>query len=136
MISVDTSVILSALAPNERQHPQAVQLLRDVGAERPLFVSPVVYAELLATSDPEPIIDFLGLAKIGIVWEMPPEVWELAGRSFGSYARLRRSGSLPRRLVADFLVAAHAEYHGLHVLTFDRTVYDALFPHLISNDLA
>jgi predicted nucleic acid-binding protein len=59
------------------------------------------------------------------------EVGELAGTSFGDYARQRRSGKLPRRLIADFLVAAHAAHHGLRVLTFDRTVYDAMFPHLL-----
>ncbi|MBA2666760.1 MAG: hypothetical protein H0U69_06985, partial [Trueperaceae bacterium] len=41
------------------------------------------------------------------------EVWELAGRTFGVYARQRRSANVPRRLIADYLIAAHAAHHGL-----------------------
>ena len=131
MTSVDSNVILAALAHREEHHTVAVQLLRDVAADGPLFISPVVYAELMATKRPAAMQDFLDMAQISIAWTMPMEVWELAGRSFGDYARRRRSGNLPRRLIADFLIAAHAAHHGLRVLTFDRTVYDAMFPHLL-----
>ena len=131
MISVDTTVIFSALAQREEHHPLAVQMLRAARADGPLFIAPVVYAELMASKRTAAIQDFLAMAQISVVWTMPIEVWELAGRSFGDYARQRRSGNLPRRLIADFLIAAHAEHHGLRVLTFDRTVYDAMFPHLL-----
>lgn len=131
MTSVDTNVILAALAQREQHHAAAVQLLRDAGADGPLFISPVVYAELMASKQPAVMQDFLDMAQISIVWTMPMEVWELAGRSFGDYARQRRSGNLPRRLIADFLIAAHAAHHGLRVLTFDRTVYDAMYPELL-----
>jgi len=131
MTSVDTNVILAALAKREQHHAEAVQLLRNAGANGPLFISPIAYAELMASKQPEVIQDFLGMAQISIVWTMPIEVWELAGRSFGDYARHRRSGNLPRRLIADFRIAAHAAHHGLRVLTFDRTVYDAMFPQLL-----
>jgi predicted nucleic acid-binding protein len=131
MTSVDSNVILAALAQRERHHAEAVQLLHDAGVEGPLFISPVVYAELMASRRPAVMKDFLDMAQISIVWTMPMEVWELAGRSFGGYTRQRRSGNLPRRLIADFLIAAHAAHHGLRVLTFDRTVYDAMFPQLL-----
>jgi len=131
MTSVDSNVILAALAQREEHHALAVQLLRAAGAEGPLFISPVVYAELMASKRHAAMEDFLAMAQISVVWTMPIEVWELAGRSLGDYARQWRSGSLPRRLIADFLIAAHAAHHGLRVLTFDRTVYDAMFPHLL-----
>ena len=78
------------------------------------------------------MLDFLAMAQISVAWTMPIEVWELAGRSFGDYARQRRSGNLPRRLIAEFLIAAHAAHQGLRVLTFDRTVYDSMFPDLLA----
>jgi predicted nucleic acid-binding protein len=131
MTSVDSNVILAALAKREQHHAAAVQLLRDAGADGPLFISPIVYAELMASKQPAVMHDFLDMAQISIAWTMPMEVWDLAGRSFGDYARQRRSGNLPRRLIADFLIAAHAAHHGLRVLTFDRTVYDAMFPQLL-----
>jgi predicted nucleic acid-binding protein len=131
MTSVDSNVILAAVAQREEHHAAAVQLLRDARAEGPLFISPVVYAELMASTRPAAMQDFLAMARISVAWSMPMEVWDLAGRSFGDYARRRRSGNLPHRLIADFLIAAHAAHHGLRVLTFDRTVYDAMFPHLL-----
>ncbi len=131
MTSVDSNVIFAAVAQRETHHPVAVQWLRDVAADGPVFVSPVVYAELMASTRPEAFRDFLALARISVAWTMPSEVWALAGRTFGDYARQRRSGNLPRRLIADFLIAAHAAHHGLRVLTFDRTVYDAMFPDLL-----
>lgn len=134
MTSVDSNVILAALAKREQHHAAAVQLLRDAGADGPLFISPVVYAELMASKQPAVMHDFLDMAQISIAWTMPTEVWDSAGRSFGDYARQRRSGNLPRRLIADFLIAAHAAHHGLRVLTFDRTVYDAMFPQLLASD--
>jgi predicted nucleic acid-binding protein len=131
MTSVDSSVILAAVAQREEHHAAAVQQLRDARAEGPLFISPVVYAELMASTRPAAMQDFLAMARISVAWSMPMDVWDLAGRSFGDYARRRQSGNLPRRLIADFLIAAHAAHHGLRVLTFDRTVYDAMFPHLL-----
>jgi len=101
--SVDSSVIFAAYAEREAHHTLAVRLLRDVGVDGPLVIAPVV----------------------------PIEVWELAGRSFSDYARQRRSGSLPLRLMADFLAAAHAAHHGLRVVMFDQTVYDRMFPDLL-----
>ena len=34
----------------------------------------------------------------------------------------------PRRIAADFLIAAYAEHHRAAVLTFDAAVYRAVFP--------
>lgn len=70
---------------------------------------------------------FLERAAVDVLWEMPDVVWERAGRAMGEYARMRRSGALPRRVVADFLIGAHAEHHGLVLATFDRVVCEAVF---------
>ena len=73
---------------------------------------------------------FLQRAEIATLWAMPESVWKRAGTAFGDYAALRRGGSLPRRIVADFLIAAHAEHHELSVLTFDNTVFANVFPNV------
>jgi predicted nucleic acid-binding protein len=91
-------------------------------------ICPVVYAELAASRAWEGLRLFLERAGVEVLWEMPEAVWERAGRAMGEYARLRRGGVLPRRVVADFLIGAHAEYHGLTIATFDRVVYEAVFP--------
>ena len=92
----------------------------------------MVCAERMVVRRPVVMLDFFAMAQISVEWTMPTEVWELAGRSFSDYARQRRSANLHRRPIADFLIAAHAEHHGLRVLTLDRTVYDAVFPDLLA----
>jgi predicted nucleic acid-binding protein len=62
--------------------------------------------------------------------EMPLEVWHLAGERFGLYARKRREGGLPRRILADFLIGAHAFYHSFRLATFDPLPYHTAFPEL------
>lgn len=129
MTSVDSNVIFSALAPHEANHAVARRLLREA-SEDGLVVVPVVYTELMASPNRVALTEFLLFSGIAVLWEMPPEVWERAGTAFGEYARVRRGGELPRRIAGDFLIAAHAEHHGLSVLTFDDTIFRAVFPKL------
>ena len=48
----------------------------------------------------------------------------------GTPAEKRRGGVLPRRILANFVIAAHAEYPDLAMLTFDETIYNAVFSDL------
>lgn len=59
---------------------------------------------------------------------MPASVWDNSGELLRKYSDLRKAGKLPRRIVADFLIAAHAEHYGLDLMgldlmSFDETVY-------------
>ena len=130
MISVDTNVILSALNRFDVNYQRAREHLVRLGASEVVVISTVVYAELMASPDQEGIRAFLERADIPVLWSTPQSVWERSGSAFGAYAVQRRGGSLPRRIVADFVIAAHAEHHKLGVLTFDDTVYKAVFPEL------
>lgn len=130
MISVDTNIIFAALNRYDVNHDKAREHLRHWGTAEVLIISPVVFAELAASPDWLGIQAFLERADIRTLWGTPASVWERAGAAFGEYARLRRQGSLPRRIVADFVIAAHAEHHELGVLSFDDTVYKAVFPNL------
>lgn len=130
MISLDTNVVFSALNPADVNHARARRLLAKHGAAEALTLSPVVYAELMASPDASGIRLFLEKAQIATLWEMPEAVWLEAGTAFGQYAGLRRGGALPRRIVADFLIAAHARHHALGMMSFDDTVYAAVFPGL------
>ncbi|MDR5676981.1 MAG: type II toxin-antitoxin system VapC family toxin [Armatimonadota bacterium] len=126
MISLDTNVLLAAFDPEDACHLQALQLLDQVGSEA-LAICPVVYSELAASRSWEGLRAFLEKAQVDVLWDMPPVVWERAGRASGEYARTRRGGVLPRRIVADFLVGAHAEHHGLAVATLDPVVFRTVF---------
>jgi predicted nucleic acid-binding protein len=118
------------VAPRDSNHSSALALLEAGRQTDALVIAPVVYAELMASDMRGFIQAFLERSAIPVLWLLPPEVWERAGIAFGEYARMRRGGRLARRLVADFLIAAHAEHHDLKVMTFDSTVYKAVFPQL------
>jgi predicted nucleic acid-binding protein len=126
MISLDTNIIFCALNPRDSNHQRALNAL-DAYSDQPLGICPVVYAELQASSAWAGLEAWLRLQSVEFVWDMPQAVWDDAGNAFGAYSSLRRGGVLPRRIVGDFLIAAHAEYHALEVLTLGDTAYRAVF---------
>jgi predicted nucleic acid-binding protein len=98
-----------------------------------LVVAAPVYAELLAFAGrSEPFLEaFLEETGITVEWETDA-TWRTAGRTFQTYAarRRRQQGSAPRRLLADFLLGAHALRNGYRLLTLDSGLYTAAFPRL------
>jgi predicted nucleic acid-binding protein len=97
-------------------------------------VAAPVYAELLAfPGRSEAFLDsFLRETGITVDWEMDEAIWRTAGRVFQSYAtrRRRHRGPGPRRILADFLIGAHALRGGHRLLTLDSGLYKATFPRL------
>ena len=130
MISLDTNLIQSALLPSDTNHVRALTAL-NTHSRQAFCISPVVRTELRASGSWAGISAWLTAQKVNVVWAMPDRVWDAAGAAFGQYALQRRKGHVPRRIVADFLIAAHAEHHGLEVLTFDDTVFKAVFPQVV-----
>jgi predicted nucleic acid-binding protein len=126
--SLDTSILLTALDTSDPRQVMAQQSVLKAAKHGPLLICPPVYAELRASANWEHQINFfLNSTGIRVSWAMPDQIWDRAGQALGSYARMRKGGQLPRRILADFLIAAHAEHHRLRVLTFDPTVYLAVF---------
>ena len=71
-------------------------------------------------------------AGIAIDWNLDEATWRTAGRAFQAYAaRRRRQGEPgPRRILADFVIGAHAMQKGYPLLTLDDRLYQAAFPGL------
>jgi predicted nucleic acid-binding protein len=130
VISLDTNIILAYTNPKDSTHSRARAALLSLPETELLVISPVVYAELMVTDSPEDLEVFLDTAQIRILEDMPLLVYKRAGQAFWTYSSMRKKGQLPRRIGADFLIAAHAEHHGARVMTFDSTVYKAVFPQL------
>jgi predicted nucleic acid-binding protein len=129
VISLDTNVIQSALETTDVNHDRARQALEKYDGEA-LCVCPIVRAELHASRGWIKIEKWLLIQEVTVIWGMPSTVWDAAGIAFGKYAVLRRGGQTSRRIVADFLIAAHAEHHELEMLTFDDTVFKSVFPQV------
>ncbi len=113
--------------------PLVATLLARCRNEGGLAISGAVYAELLAhpRASTEFVKAFLRDAAIEVDFELGAAAWELAGRSFAAYAnRKRRSGGgVPRRILADFLIGAHAQVHADRLATLDAG-YAGDFPDL------
>ena len=99
-----------------------------------LAVSAPVFAELMAAPGRTETFVNSFLEETGIVveWELGEAVWRSAGRAFRSYAERRRKqrDSGTGRILADFLIGAHAEKRGYRLLTLDERLYRAAFPSI------
>lgn len=97
-------------------------------------MAPVVYAELLAYpgSTESFVQSFLANTGVTAEFDLEETAWKEAGRRFAQYAgRRRRSGhGNPKRLLADFLIGAHALVQADRLMTLDPTRYKQDFPEL------
>jgi hypothetical protein len=93
-----------------------------------------VYAELLAhPSASQKFVDsFLADTNISIDCALEEPVWRHAATSFAAYAQRRRrsGGGTPKRLLVDFIVAAHALLRADRLMTLDASRYERDFPRL------
>jgi predicted nucleic acid-binding protein len=93
-----------------------------------------VFAELLAYpgATEEYVRRFLESTGVAIDLKVDERVWTETGIRFARYAARRRrsTGVGPRRLLADFLIGAHALVQAERLLTLDPEVYQRDFPEV------
>lgn len=132
--AVDTNVFVGLLSGDEEEAAVAQAALENVSARGRLAVSPPVYAELVAGGrGPAEVERFLGEKGIEVSFGMSRVVWRDAGVRYGTYAHDRRQGrgaSGPRRILADFLIGAHALHLSRTLLTSDTGIFAAYFSEL------
>lgn len=132
-IAVDTNIFSALLSGDEVAIVTMQTALEEAAAEGALAVSPAVYAELVAGRTTDAVDDFFSDKGIEVDWEMDREVWRTAGSRYGAYARdrrRRRGDFAPRRILADFLIGAHALHLARSLLTADARFYGTYFPEL------
>jgi hypothetical protein len=133
--SVDTNVIVALWDKDRSLSAAAQSALDDALSRGALLLSAPVVAELMAAPGrTEAFIDsFLAETGLLVDWSLAESVWRSAGRAFQKYATRRRqhAGHGPRRILADFLIGAHAGVHGHRLLTLDDRLYRAAFPRLV-----
>ena len=138
MTAVDTNVIVALWDPDALLSGAAnVALDAAIGRGRLVICGPV-FAELMALPRRnEAFLDgFLRDTGISVDWELDESIWRAAGRAFQGYASRRRmhrnkhQDSGPRRILADFLIGAHALKRNCRFLTLDEGLYRAAFPRL------
>jgi predicted nucleic acid-binding protein len=132
--SIDTNVIVALWADDAELSLAAEEALESAFRRGSLVVAAPVFAELIAA--PGRTEAFVGslLEENGIVidWNLNEAVWRAAGRAFQGYAERRRQqhDQGTRRILADFLIGAHAQVRGYRLLSLDERLYRAAFPTL------
>ena len=132
--AVDTNIIVALWDRDDTLSRAAQEALDSALGRGLLIVAGPVFAELLAfPSRSEAFLDsFFKDTGIRVDWNLAETVWRAAGRSFRAYAARRRKhrDSGPRRILADFLIGAHAVQNGYQLLTLDDRFYRLAFPDL------
>jgi predicted nucleic acid-binding protein len=133
-VALDTNVIVALWDAADALNLVARKALEEASSREALAMCGVVYAELIgAPGRTEAFVDrFCEEAGIAVEWELRERIWRRAGVAFQGYAtrRKKQSGAEPRRLLADFLIGAHALENGYKLLTLDGGMYRRAFPGL------
>ncbi len=132
--AIDTNVIV-ALWDRDTSLSSAAQSALDAALGRGgLIIAAPVFAELMACPgrDQAFLDSFFEDTGITIDWNLDEATWRAAGRAFQAYAtrRRRQVESGPRRILADFVIGAHALQKGYRLLTLDDRLYRIAFPGL------
>jgi predicted nucleic acid-binding protein len=131
--ALDTN-ILSALWSSEPGSSQIARRLEQAYAEGGLVISAPVYAELFAhPSATATFLDqFLANAGIAVDFDLGEAVWQTAAKAFAAYAERRRRAKVehPKRLLVDFVIAAHALLSADCLMTLDSGRYSQYFTKL------
>jgi len=127
--AIDTSVLLDVLVDDPVHARASEDALRTAAGEGALLVSECVLAELTPAFGNEAALDeFLSDLQLQFV-PSSRESAVLAGSMFRSYLA-RRSSRAGGRVVADFLIGAHARCLADRLLARDRGYYRDYFKGL------
>jgi len=131
--ALDTDV-LSALWSGEASARGLESTLFKVRSEGGLVVCAPVYCELLAypSATQRFVREFLDETNIIVDFLLDEEIWQRAANAFVAYAQRRRrsKGGSPKRMLVDFVVAAHALLRADRLMTLDASRYQPDFPRL------
>ncbi|MFZ4776762.1 MAG: type II toxin-antitoxin system VapC family toxin [Terrimicrobiaceae bacterium] len=130
--AIDSNVLIDLIGGKTAFTEPSVSALDAARMDGALIISPVVVAEISGHfSTASSLLSALREMQI-VIEEFRPEALHLAGAAF---VRYRQRSSKPKdRMLADFLVGAHAQKQADALLTRDRGYYRTYFPRLRVTD--
>ena len=121
---LDSNVVLDLLDARSPSFGWSLKWFEASARADSVVINAVVFAEtsgrFVKLDDARMVFGELGLAYEDI----PPEAAHAAGRAYISY---RRNGGLKDRMLADFLIGAHAAVSGYRIVTRDSARYRSYF---------
>lgn len=129
MILIDSNVVIDILDRDPAWFDWSLASLESAAAAGPLAINPVVVAE--AAPRFGNLQAFISAMKNLGVDHLPLDADAAfnAGAAFQRY-RLTRPAIAPKAILADFLIAGHAQALNAAVLTRDPRFYSSYFPDL------
>ena len=127
--AVDTNVLLDIFIPSDQHGPQSRDQLTaayNIGA---LIICDIVYAELVSFFGERVALD-RALQEVNTT--LSPINTSIAYEAGLRLMHYRRAGGPRNRILADFLIGAHAVATADAFLTRDRGFYSTYFPELKS----
>jgi predicted nucleic acid-binding protein len=122
---VDSNVLIDVLGNSTRWGSRSEEALRAAGADGPLVINEVIYAEVSVRYADTDELDRDLPADYFQREHTPWPAAFLAGKAFLSY---RQKGGPRRSPLPDFFIGGHAAITGLRLLTRDPTRYRTYFP--------
>lgn len=137
--AVDTNILLDVLSADSERYDEARDSLLNAARAGRVIVSEVVYAELASNFPDETVLEAFLDAISANLEPSSGAALHRAGLAWAEYSRRREPGKCPQcgaplpqrqRVVADFMIGAHALVHAGRLITRDRGYYGTYFPDL------
>ena len=125
--AVDTNVLLDVFRPHPEHGPQSLARLLAAYDHGAILVCDIVYAELVPFFRDRTLLN-VALREVNA--EPSPIDSSVAYEAGIRWMQYRQAGGPRNRIIADFLIGAHAVVSADAFLTRDRGFYATYFPEL------